>query len=42
MHSFLRSIGFSKVKSKKEMNKIIDQVIQTYDEKNLSESKSRM
>ena len=33
MHSYLRTVGFSKVKSRKEMQEIIQDVINTYDEK---------
>lgn len=40
MHSFLRSIGFSKVKTKKELDVILNQVIDRYDEKILAESEN--
>ena len=33
MHSYLRAVGFSKVKSRKEMQEIILDVMSTYDEK---------
>ena len=33
MHSYLRTVGFSKVKSRKEMQEIIRDVMSTYDEK---------
>ena len=33
MHSYLRAVGFSKVKSRKEMQEIIRDVMSTYDEK---------
>ena len=33
MHSYLRTVGFSKVKSRKEMQEIIQDVMNTYDEK---------
>ena len=33
MHSYLRSVGFSKVKSRREMQEIIRDVMTTYDEK---------
>ena len=33
MHSYLRTVGFSKVKLRKEMQEIIQDVINTYDEK---------
>ena len=33
MHSYLKTVGFSKVKSRKEMQEIIQDVINTYDEK---------
>lgn len=33
MHSYLRSVGFSKVKSRKEMQEIVQDVMNTYDEK---------
>ena len=33
MQSYLRTVGFSKVKSRKEMQEIIQDVINTYDEK---------
>jgi hypothetical protein len=33
MHNYLRAIGFSELKSKKELNEILQQVIHSYDEK---------
>ena len=33
MHSYLRAVGFSKVKSRKEMQEIVLDVMSTYDEK---------
>ena len=33
VHSYLKTVGFSKVKSRKEMQEIIQDVINTYDEK---------
>lgn len=38
MHSFMSSIGFSDLKGKKELDKIIEEVIQNYDEKTVVES----
>lgn len=38
MHSFLKSIGFSDLRGKKELDKIIDEVIHSYDEKTVVES----
>ena len=40
MHSFLRSIGFSKIKTKKDFDVILNQVMDRYDEKILAESES--
>lgn len=40
MHSFLRSIGFSKVKTKKDLDVILNQIMDRYDEKILAESES--
>lgn len=39
MHSYLRSIGFSNVTSKAEMDKIIKDVIENYDEKTMVEDR---
>ena len=33
MHSYLKSIGFSEIEDKKQLDAILNDVIQTYDEK---------
>lgn len=40
MHSFLRSIGFSKMKTRKDLDIILNQVMDRYDEKVLTEAES--
>ena len=40
MHSFLRSIGFSEMKTKKDLDIILNQVMDRYDEKVLAEAES--
>ena len=40
MHSFLRAIGFSKMKTKKDLDVILNQVMDRYDEKVLAEAES--
>ena len=40
MHSFLRSIGFSKMKTRKDLDIILNQVMDRYDEKVLAEAES--
>ena len=37
MHSYLKAVGFSKIKKRTEMKEIILDVIRNYDEKNLVE-----
>ena len=37
MHSYLKAVGFSKIKKRTEMKEIILDVIRNYDEKNLIE-----
>lgn len=38
MHSFLRSIGFSEYRRKKDIDKLIDDVLKSYDEKILAQT----
>ena len=38
MHSFLKSIGFSELRGKKELDQILNEVIHSYDEKTVVES----
>lgn len=38
MHNYLRSIGFSEIKGKKELDAILEDVVENYDEKNVVES----
>ena len=38
MHSYLRSIGFSKITKRKEMQELIRDVIDSYDEKYVVEN----
>lgn len=38
MHKYLRSVGFSNIRSRKEMQEIIQDVINTYDEKSVVEN----
>lgn len=40
MHRFLKSIGFSEIRKKKEIDKIINDVLHSYDEKVLAQSRS--
>lgn len=37
MHSYLRAVGFSEIKKRREIEEIIKEVIETYDEKNVVE-----
>lgn len=37
MHSYLRAVGFSEIKKRKQIEEIIQDVIETYDEKNVVE-----
>ena len=37
MHSYLRAVGFSEIKKRREIEEIIQDVIETYDEKNVVE-----
>lgn len=37
MHSYLRAVGFSEIKKRRQMEEIIQDVIETYDEKNVVE-----
>ncbi len=37
MHSYLRAVGFSEIKKRREIEEIIKEVIETYDEKNVEE-----
>ena len=37
MHSYLRSVGFSEIKKRRQIEEIIQDVIETYDEKNIIE-----
>ena len=37
MHSYLRAVGFSEIKKRRQIEEIIQDVIETYDEKNIIE-----
>ena len=37
MHSYLRAVGFSELKKRTQIEEIIQDVIETYDEKNVIE-----
>ena len=38
MHSYLRAVGFSEIKKRRQIEEIIQDVIETYDEKNIIEN----
>jgi hypothetical protein len=40
LHSYLKSIGFSNIKNKKELDEILKEVIENYDEKTVVEDRS--
>lgn len=40
MHSYLKSIGFSEIEDKKQLDAILNDVIQTYDEKIVVEDRN--